>query len=195
MISVRTDIAVLIKMNVCPTMDMDRVRSELSLSYLPPDKVKVMLMCTSGQVHEYGRLLPLLVPRPTGNTSLLGSSLVRGDRHVRTRQRRLQSHLHILPWTGQPFFQLVLVVFLHMKEPLRRPHVSDQVYCSCPTGEQLGDDWKTCRSPPQCPEVHTEIVFPDLQHFFLIPGRLFEGRGVCAKMWGGGPMGGRQLCS
>ena len=158
------------------------------------DKVKVMLMCTSGQVHEHGRLLPLLVPRPTRNTSFLRSSLVRGDRHVRTRQRRLQSHLHILPWTGQPFFQLVLVVFLHMKEPLRRPHVSDQVYCSCPTGEQLGDDWKTCRAPRQCPEVHTEIVFPDLQHFFLIPGRLFEGRGVCAKMWGGGPMGGRHLC-
>ena len=93
------------------------------------------------------------------------------------------------------FFQLVLFVFLHMKEPLRRPYVSDQVYCSCPTGEQLGDDWKTCRAPPQCPEVHTEIVFPDLQHFFIIPGRLFEGRGVCAKMWGGGPMGRRHLCS
>ena len=98
------------------------------------------------------------------------------------------------PMDRSTFFQLVLVVFLHMKEPLRRPHVSDQVYCSCPTGEQLGDDWKTCRAPPQCPEVHTEIVFPDLLHFFIIPGRLFEGRGVCAKMWGGGPMGGRHLC-
>ena len=107
MISVRTDIAVLIKMNVCPTMDMDRVRSELSLSYLPPDKVKVMLMCTAGQVHEHGRLLPLLVPRPTRNTSLLRSSLVRGDRHVRTRQRRLQPYLHIHPWTGQLFFNLL----------------------------------------------------------------------------------------
>ena len=94
------------------------------------------------------------------------------------------------------FFQLVSVVFLYMAEPLRHPYISDQVYCSCPTGEQLGDDWKTCRAPPQCPEVHTEIVFPDLQHFFfLFPGRLFEGRGVCAKMWGGGPMGGRHLCS
>ena len=63
---------------------------------------------------------------------------------------------------------VVSVFFLHQKDPfllvLFYLHINDlfdacdQVYCSCPTGEQLGDDWKTCRAPPQCPEACILLV-------------------------------------
>ena len=168
MISVRTDIAVLIKMNVCPTTDMDRVRSELSLSYLPPDKVKVMLECVLQDkcTNMDGYYHCSCPGRPGTRLS--------SDRHSCEEIDMCEqdnggcSHTCTSTHGQVNFFQLVLGVFLYMKEPLRHPYISDQVYCSCPTGEQLGDDWKTCRAPPQCPEVHTEIVFPDLQHFFPI---------------------------